>query len=138
MDKKNYMIAGVTAIIFIVAIIVIFLSKNNNSWTTEILNAQSYEINMIDCNGSEKTLEKNTINTLADKWNSLSNNGPWTGNNDTCYTTVTISYENNGIINTKEIMLIDETSIAFVDATNSIYYTNAESIVSHLNNLFLQ
>lgn len=136
MNKKNYIIIVATALIFIVAIIAILLSKDNSNWTTEILNAQSYEISMLDCNGREKTLDNNTITSLSDKWGALSNNGPWMGDNNTCYTTVTISYENNGIVNTKEIMLIDDTSIAFIEATGSIYYTQAGDIISHLNSLF--
>ncbi len=136
MTKKNYIIIGVTILIFIVAIIVILLSKDNSNWTTEILNSQSYEISMLDCNGREKLLDNSTLNTLSDKWETLSNNGPWTGDNNTCYTTVTISYENNGIVNTKEILLIDDTSIVFIEATSSTYYTNAGDITSHLNSLF--
>lgn len=136
MNKKNYIIIGATALIFIVAIIVILLSKDNSNWTTEVLNAQSYEISMLDCNGREKELDKDTLNTLSDKWSTLSNNGPWMGDNNTCYTTVTISYENNGIVNTKEIILIDDTSLAFIEATGNIYYTQAGDIISHLNSLF--
>ena len=136
MNKKNYLIIGSIAVIFIITIIIILTSQNKNNWTHEVINAQNYQISMLDCNGREKTLDKNTINTISEKWGELSNNGPWTGNNNACYTTITISYETNGIINTKEILIIDNTSIAFIEATDSIYYTNANDIISHLNTLF--
>lgn len=136
MNKKNYIIIGATAIAFIIIIATILLSKDNNIWTSEILNAQNYEINMQNCNGRNKTLDKNTLTTLENKWNKLSNNGPWLGDNNKCYTTITISYETNGIINTKEILIIDDSSIVFIDATNSIYYTKANEIITYLNSIF--
>lgn len=136
MNKKNYIIIGVTILIFIIAIVMILLSEDNSNWTTEISNAQSYEITMLDCNGREKKLNDNILNTIEEKWYSLSNNGPWMGNNNACYTTITISYENNGIINRKEILIIDETSIAFIETTNSTYYTNAHELISQLNTIF--
>lgn len=136
MNKKNYIIITGIALAFIIAIVVILLSKDNSNWTTEILNAQSYEISMLDCNGREKKLDKDTLNTLSQKWNNLSNNGPWMGDNNKCYTKLTISYETSGIINTKEILIIDETSIVFIESSGSIYYTQAGDIISHLNTLF--
>ena len=60
MNKKNYIIIVGVALTFIIAIAVILLSKDNANWTTEVLNAQSYEISMLDCNGREKILDKNT------------------------------------------------------------------------------
>ena len=138
MNKKNYIIIGITALAFLIAIIIIFLSKDNTTWINEVLNAQSYEITMLDCNGREKVLDKNILNNLSEKWNELSNNGPWMGNNNSCYTTLTISYETNGIINNKEILIIDTTSIAFIEANNSIYYTQAGNIISDLNTAFIK
>ena len=138
MNKKNIIIIIGVAIIFIIAIIVILLSKENTNWITEVLNSQSYEITMKDCNGREKLLDKKTIHTLSQKWNTLSNNGPWMGNSNVCYTTITISYENNGLINIKEILIIDNSSIALIEAKNSIYYTQASELISHLNELFIK
>ena len=134
MTKKNYLIIGITVLIFVVAIIIILLTgSNKKDWTTDILNAQNYQIVMTNCNGREKTLDNNTLNTLSSKWSTLSNNGPWTGDTNTCYTTVTISYENNGIVNKKEILLIDDTSLTLIQGNNSVYYTNAKEIIDYLS-----
>ena len=138
MTKKNYFIIGITILIFVVAIVIIlFAGSNKKYWTTDILNAQNYQIVMTNCNGREKVLDNNILNTLSSKWIALSNNGPWTGDTNTCYTTVTISYENNGIINKKEILLIDDTSLTLIQGNNSIYYTNAKEIIDYLNALFI-
>lgn len=138
MSKKNYLIIGLTALIFLIAIIVILLLGNNKeNWTNDILNAQNYQIIMTDCNDKEKILDNNTLTALSDKWDTLSNNGPWTGNANICYTTIAISYENSGIINQKEILLIDDTSIVLIENNNSSYYTNAKEIINYLNTLFI-
>lgn len=136
MNKKNYIIIIGISLLFIIAIIAILLTKDTSNWTTEVLNAQNYKISMLDCNGREKTLDKNVLNTLTDNWSNLSNNGPWMGDSNKCYTTLTISYETNGIINTKEILIIDDSSIAFIDASGSIYYTQANNIIANLNTIF--
>lgn len=137
MGKKSYLIIGGTILIFVVAIIAILLSGNNSDWTTDILNSQKYQMTMTDCNGRERVLDNETLTTLSNKWSALSNNGPWTGDDNACYTTVTISYENNGIVNKKEILIIDDTSIALIEYNNSTYYTNASDIINHLNTLFI-
>lgn len=138
MTKKNYLIIGVTALFFIIAIIAILvLGKNNNDWTTDILNSYSYEMTMKDCSGKEKKLDNNVLNTLSDKWNTLSNNGPWTGDASSCYTTLTISYDTDGIIREKKIVLIDNSSIAFLSGGSSVYYTNASDIINYLNAQFI-
>lgn len=139
MDKKSYLIIGGTILIFVVAITTILLLGNNqDDWTKDILNANSYQITMIDCNGRQKTLENETLNTLKDKWNELSNNGPWTGNTNECYTTVTISYDTNGIVREKQILIIDDSSIVLDLQTSTIYYTNASEVINHLNSLFIK
>lgn len=138
MTKKNYLVIGAVALIFIIAIIAILLLGNNKEdWTKDILDAQSYQITMTDCNGREKILDNSTLKKLSDKWSALSNNGPWTGDTTACYTTVTVSYENNGIINTKEIVLVDTTSLALIQGNSSIYYTNAKEIIDELYSLFI-
>lgn len=139
MNKKNYLIIGLTISAFVIAIITILILNNNKGdWTTDILKASSYEIRIINCNGREKELEQNVLTTLSDKWNTLSNNGPWTGNTNTCYTTITISYDNNGIVKQKQILLIDETSLVLDLGTSTIYYTNAKDIIDYLNNMLSQ
>lgn len=138
MGKRNYLIIGATISIFVIAIIAILLSNNKTAdWTTDILKAQNYQISMIDCNSREKTLDKKTLTILSSKWNTLSNNGPWMGDDSSCYTTITISYENSGIINEKEILILDDTSLALIQNNNSIYYTNAEEVINYLNSLFM-
>ena len=137
MGKKNYLIIGGTILVFLIAIIAILLSNNNKtSWTHDIINSQNYEITMTNCNGREKTLDKNSLTTISNSWNNLSNNGPWLGDNSICYTTITISFENNGIINTKQIILLDDSSIALIENNTSTYYTNATNIINYLNTLF--
>lgn len=138
MTKKNYLIIGGTALFFIIAIVVILvLGKDKNNWTTEIFNSNNYEMIMKDCSGKEKKLNNTTLNILSEKWNSLSNNGPWTGDTTACYTTLTISYDTDGIIRKKEIVLIDSSSVAFLSGGSSIYYTNANEVINYLNEQFI-
>lgn len=140
MDKKNYLIIGATIAVFAVTIIaILLLGKNKGDWTKDILEATSYQITMIDCNGREKQLENNVLNSLSNKWTNLSDNGPWMGDTNNCYTTITVSYDNNGtgVINKKEILIIDDSSLALIVGNNSIYYTNAEEIINYLNTLFI-
>lgn len=137
MNKKSYLIIGGTILTFIIAIAVILLSKNNNStWIDEIINSQNYELTMTNCNGREKKLDKNSLISINNNWNNLSNNGPWMGNDNICYTTITISYENNGIINFKKLLLLDDASLALVENNTSTYYTNATDIINYINTLF--
>ena len=133
MNKKKYIIIGVTALFFLIAIVaILFFDKGKNNWTTDILNSHSYEMTMKDCSDKEKKLDNNVLYTLSEKWNTLSNNGPWTGNASSCYTTLTISYDTDGIIREKEIVLIDNSSIAFLSGGSSVYYTNASDIINYL------
>ena len=138
MTKKNYLIIGGTALFFLIAIVaILILGKDKSNWTTDILNSYSYEMTMKDCSGKEKKLDNNVLNTLSDKWNTLSNNGPWTGDASSCYTTLTISYDTDGIIREKEIIIVDNTSLAFLSGDSSIYYTNASDVISYLNAQFI-
>ncbi len=139
MNKKSYLIIGGTILIFIISIVTILLSKNNKTtWAIEIINSQNYELKMKDCNAREKKLNKDVLLTINKNWDHLSNNGPWMGNSNICFTTVTISYENNGIINTKEILLLDDSSLALIENNASTYYTNATGIINYLNTLFTE
>lgn len=138
MNKKNYLIVGGTALFFIIAIItILIIGKENNNWTTDILNAQSYQITMTDCNNKERELDNNVLNTLSEQWDSLSNNGPWTGDTTACYTTLAISYDTDGIIRKREIVIIDNSSLALLSGNSSIYYTNANDIINYLNMQFI-
>lgn len=139
MNKKNYLITGGTILIFLISIIAILFSNSqkNNNWTTEIKNSQNFQITMKDCNGREKELSDNILDTISNKWHFLSNNGPWTGDTNTCYTTVTFSYDNNGIIKQKQILIIDDSSIVLRIESSNTYYTNANNIIDELNKLFI-
>lgn len=139
MNKKIYLIIPAVVLIFVIVMIVILLSgnKQKNDWTTEIREAQNYQILMTNCNGRQKDLNSSTLDTLSQNWNSLSNNGPWTGDTTECYTTVTFSYEKNGIVKQKKILIIDDSTLVLSLDTNTIYYTNAEEIIKYLNGLFI-
>jgi len=139
MNKKSYLIIGGTILFFLITIISILLSNNNKkSWTDEIFNSQNYEIKMTNCSDQEKTLDKSSFTTISNNWKNLSNNGPWMGNSNICYTTVTISYEYSGVINTKEIIILDDSSLALIENNTSTYYTNATNIINYLNTLFTE
>ena len=136
MTKKNYLIIGCTIVFFVIVIIFILVTNNNKDWTSDIKKSASYEIVMTDCEGRQKTLDNNVLNTISNKWKKLSNNGPWTGNINNCYPTVTISYENKGIIQKKEILIIDNSSIVLTTNSGSTYYVNATDINNYLKGLF--
>lgn len=135
MNKKNYIIIG--GIIVVIAIAVLFLLNNNKAnWMKEITEANNYEITMKDCNNRETAFPKEEVSKIFDKWNSLSDNGPWTGEEDKCYSTVTITYEKNNVIQKREIKIIDDNSIVLVLNDGNRYYTNAKNVVDYLNELF--
>ena len=137
MGKKNYLIIAITAVIFIIAIIIVLTSNNKDDWTKDIFEANSYQLTIVNCNDRYKQIENNTLTTLKEKWNQLSNNGPWTGDVNTCYTTLNISYDTNGIIKEKQIMIIDNNSLVLNINNNTVYYTNAKEIIDYLNSLFV-
>lgn len=138
MGKKNYLIIGVTTIIFITIIITIIMtgSKKNNSWINNIKNSENYSITMVDCNGREKNLEKEVLSNIEKNLKKASNNGPWTGDSSICYTKLNFSYENNAIINEADILIIDKNSIVLDLGTSTIYYTNSEELINYLNAIF--
>lgn len=131
MNKKMCIIIGSIIVIAIITIIlfIAFLPKNNDaSWTKEILNSDNYEITMTDCNSRQKNLSKDLIDTIEKKWNTLSNNGPWTGDSNICYLNVTFSYENHSIINQIQLQIIDDDSLVLTSRNNSTYYVNSKEI----------
>ena len=137
MSKKKYIVIGITALIFIIAIIIVLvMGKTGSSWKNEILSSNNYEIIMKDCNDTQTTFPKETVKEVLNKLNNISDNGPFTGDNNACYNTVTISYEKNSIINSVEIKIIDKSSIT-ININNTVrYYTNATDVVSYLNEQF--
>lgn len=137
MNKKQYTTLGVTILIFIIIIVVILFQGNkNDAWMREILDSEEYQITMTDCNSRTTSFPKETITELFDKWANLSDNGPWTGDNNKCYSKVTITYSKEGIVKEKEIMLIDDSSLAINSNDGYWYYTNSTEINNYLNSLF--
>ena len=131
MTKKQYIIIGVTILIFIIIIAFILLKGQNNTWTKEILNSNSYTITKIDCNNNETKLDNSIMNKIDSIWKELSNNGPWLGDTNTCYETISIEYDKNGIIQKKEILILDNNSIVLRVNNSDTYYVNATNLINN-------
>lgn len=126
--KKNYtyIILGILLLI-IVGIIIYFNKENKTNWTKDFLNT-TYNINYLDCNNNNKTLDNNILNKIDNGWSKLSNNGPWTGNNNVCYDKITITTSNKSA----ELLIIDESSLVLKIDNNETYYTNAGNLITYL------
>ncbi len=131
MTKKQYIILGVTILAIILIITLILINNKNTTWTKEIINSNSYEIYKTDCNNNETKLENSAMTTIDKYWNELSNNGPWIGE-DACYEKITIKYDINGIIQEREILIIDNSSVVLTTNNISYYYVNAENLIKVL------
>lgn len=134
MTKKNYLVLGITAFIFLVVIIFILINKQNNNWTKEILNT-NYNIYYIDCENTENKLDKTVLNKIDTYWKELSNNGPWTGNNNVCYDTFTIRYDNNNVVQKIDILIIDNDSIVLKTNNDNAYYNHANNLITYLRSI---
>ena len=132
MTKKQYIIIGATILIFIIIISFILLKGQNNTWTKEILNSNSYTITKIDCNNNETKLDNSIMNKIDSYWKELSNNGPWLGDTNTCYETISIEYDKNGIIQKREILILDNNSIVLRINNSDTYYVNATNLINSL------
>lgn len=106
MTKKQYTIIGITILIFIILIAFILIKGNKSTWTKEILNSNSYTITKIDCDNNKTKLDNSIMNKIDSTWKELSNNGPWLGDTNTCYETISIEYDKNGIIQKREILIL--------------------------------
>lgn len=136
MSKKQYTIIGVSILIFIIIIIFILIKGQNNTWTNEILTSTSYEIYKEDCNNNQTKLDNKVMNNIDTYWKDLSNNGPWLGNNNNnCYEKITIKYDKNGIIQEKELLLIDDKSIVLRVNNTDTYYVNANNLIKYLKGI---
>ena len=131
MTKKQYTIIGITILIFIILIAFILIKGNKSTWTKEILNSNSYTITKIDCNNNEAKLDNSIMNKIDSSWKELSNNGPWLGDTNTCYETISIEYDNNGIIQKREILILDNNSIVLRINNNDTYYVNATNLINN-------
>lgn len=132
MTKKQYTIIGITILIFIILIAFILIKGNKSTWTKEILNSNSYTITKIDCNNNETKLDNSIMNKIDSTWKELSNNGPWLGDTNTCYETISIEYDKNGIIQKREILILDNNSIVLRINNNDTYYVNATNLINSL------
>ena len=132
MTKKQYTIIGITILIFIILIAFILIKGNKSTWTKEILNSNSYTITKIDCNNNETKLDNSIMNKIDSTWKELSNNGPWFGDTNTCYETISIEYDKNGIIQKREILILDNNSIVLRINNDDTYYVNATNLINSL------
>ena len=132
MTKKQYTIIGITILIFIIIIAFILIKGNKSTWTKEILDANSYTITKIDCNNNETKLDNSIMNKIDSTWKELSNNGPWLGDTNTCYETISIEYDKNGIIQKREILILDNNSIVLRINNNDTYYVNATNLINNI------
>lgn len=132
MTKKQYTIIGITILIFIILIAFILIKGNKSSWTKEILNSNSYTITKIDCDNNKAKLDNNIMNKIDSTWKELSNNGPWLGDTNTCYETISIEYDKNGIIQKREILILDNNSIVLRINNDDTYYVNATNLINSL------
>lgn len=131
MTKKQYTIIGITILIFIILIAFILIKGNKSSWTKEILNSNSYTITKIDCDNNETKLDNSIMNKIDSTWKELSNNGPWLGDTNTCYETISIEYDKNGIIQKREILILDNNSIVLRINNDDTYYVNATNLINN-------
>ena len=132
MTKKQYTIIGITILIFIILIAFILIKGNKSSWTKEILNSNSYTITKIDCDNNKTKLDNSIMNKIDSTWKELSNNGPWLGDTNTCYETISIEYDKNGIIQKRKILILDNNSIVLRINNNDTYYVNATNLINSL------
>ena len=132
MTKKQYTIIGITILIFIILIAFILIKGNKSSWTKEILNSNSYTITKIDFDNNKTKLDNNIMKKIDSTWKELSNNGPWLGDTNTCYETISIEYDKNGIIQKREILILDNNSIVLRINNNDTYYVNATNLINSL------
>ena len=132
MTKKQYTIIGITILIFIIIIAFKLIKGNKSSWTKEILNSNSYTITKIDCDNNKTKLDNSIMKKIDSTWKELSNNGPWLGDTNTCYETISIEYDKNGIIQKREILILDNNSIVLRINNDDTYYVNATNLINSL------
>lgn len=132
MTKKQYTIIGITILIFIILIVFILIKGNKSSWTKGILNSNSYTITKIDCDNNKTKLDNSIMKKIDSTWKELSNNGPWLGDTNTCYETISIEYDKNGIIQKREILILDNNSIVLRINNDDTYYVNATNLINSL------
>lgn len=139
MNKNKYITLIIIALIFIIPITIILLSnKNKVNWIEEVKNSDSYQITLNNCNGKEVTVPNEVIDEISNKLNNISDNGPWTGDNNTCYSNLTISYTKDNRVDYITIKIIDDNSIVLSTITNDRYYVNTKELNNYINNLLIE
>lgn len=136
MSKKQYYIIFGTIAFFVILLITLLLLGNKNNWQKQVLKTNNYNITMENCNNRKTEFPKESVKKLFEKWNKLSDNGPWTGDKDSCYSHADITYEKDGIVQTIKIYLIDDNSLVLNINNVSRYYVNSEKVNKYLNELF--
>ena len=132
--KNKKIILIILPIIILLVIGVLLLSKKQNNWIDNILK-EDYEIYTLKCDGTTNILNNDVLKEIKKKWNKLSDNGPFLGDLNTCYKKIIINY-NNDIV---DIEIINNNSLILKESNTSdyyTYYTNADSLISYLNNYF--
>lgn len=132
--KNKKIILIILPIIILIVIGVLLLSKKQNNWIDNILK-EDYEIYTLKCDGTTNILNNDVLKEIKKKWIKLSDNGPFLGDLNTCYKKIIINY-NNDIV---DIEIINNNSLILKESNTSdyyTYYTNADSLISYLNNYF--
>ncbi len=132
--KNKKIILIVLPIIILLVIGVLLLTKKQNNWIDNILK-EDYEIYTLKCDGTTNILNNDVLKEVKKKWNKLSDNGPFLGDLNTCYKKVIINYNND----ISDIEIIDNNSLILKESNTSdyyTYYTNADNLISYLNNYF--
>lgn len=137
MDKKKYIILLSTLAIFIIAIITILLANNKGkvNWIKEVEKSNDYQITVNNCNEKETIVPNEVLNEISKKLNNISDNGPWTGDNNKCYSSLIISFSKENQIEYITIKLIDNKSFVLSTSGNDRYYTNSTELNNYINEL---
>lgn len=131
-NKKIILIA--LPVIILIAIGVLLLSKKQNNWIDNILK-EDYEIYTLECDGTTNILNKDVLKEIKNNWNKLSDNGPFLGDLSTCYKKIIINYNND----IADVEIINNSSLILKESNENdyyTYYTNADNLISYLNNYF--
>ena len=133
--RKNKIILIILPIVILSLILVLLLTKKQDSWIDKILK-QDYEIYSLSCDGTTNVLNKEVLKKIKKSWKNLSNNGPFLGDITTCHKKIIIDYNNNIV----DIEIIDNSSIIIKENSSDdyyTYYTNADELVTYLNKYFV-
>ncbi len=132
--KNKKIILIILPIIILLVIGVLLLTKKQNNWIDNILK-EDYEIYTLKCDGTTNILNNDVLKEIKKKWIKLSDNGPFLGDLNTCYKKIIINYNND----ISDIEIINNNSLILKESNTSdyyTYYTNADSLISYLNNYF--